>query len=147
MSEHKIELNWQRTSEGFGYKEYNREHQWTFKNGQSVTASAAVNYLGSPDCVDPEEAFVATLSSCHMLTFLAVASMKGFTIDQYQDTAVGIMEKNSDGKMAITQVKLSPNIEFSGEKRPTEEDLEQMHHKAHKECFIANSVKTEVSVV
>lgn len=146
MSEHKITLNWQKTSDSFSYKEYNREHTWTFKNGLNVEASAATGYLGSPDCVDPEEVFVASLSSCHMLTFLAIASMQRFDIASYVDEAVGIMAKNTEGKMAITEVTLKPQIEFVGDNRPTAEQIAQMHHKAHEQCFIANSVKTEIKV-
>lgn len=147
MSEHKVKLSWERSSESFEYKKFNREHTWEFKNGHKIEASAAVAYLGSADCVDPEEAFVASLSSCHMLTFLAYAALKGFVIDRYVDESVGILEKNADGKMAITQVTLSPQIEFTGDKRPSNDEIKQLHHKAHEECFIANSVKTRVNVV
>lgn len=146
MSEHQINLKWQRLTEDFSYKKYNREHTWTFKNGHTVQASAAVAYLGKPDCVDPEEAFVASLSSCHMLTFLAVASMKGFVVDVYEDNAVGLLGKNAQGKLAITDVQLNPKIKFSGDKQPTAEDMAQMHDKAHKECFIANSVLAKISI-
>lgn len=146
MSEHKINLKWQRSSDTFEYKDFNRNHYWTFKNGHQVEASAAVAYLGSDDCVDPEEAFVASLSSCHMLTFLAFSALKGFCIDTYEDDSVGLLEKNAQGKIAITKVTLKPNIEFSGDKRPTEEEIKALHHKAHEECFIANSVHTQVVV-
>ncbi len=111
-----------------------------------MTASAAPAYLGNPKNVDPEEAYVASLSSCHMLTFLAIACKQKFVMDDYADEAVGYMEKNAEGKMAITRVTLKPKIKFSGDKQPTPEELDKMHHGAHDQCFIANSVKTEVTV-
>jgi organic hydroperoxide reductase OsmC/OhrA len=108
---------------------------------------AAPAYLGNPQRVDPEAAFVAALSSCHMLTFLALASNKGFVVDSYEDAAVGHLEKNASGKLAITRVELHPKIVYSGAKQPVAADLDWLHDKAHKECFIANSVTTEVKVV
>lgn len=147
MSEHKAIIDWKLEGDDFGFKNYNREHSVTYKNGKSITASAATAYHGKADCVDPEEAFVGSLASCHMLTFLAVASMKGFKITAYQDTAVGLLEKNENGKLSITKVTLNPNIEFAGDKQPTEDDIKAIHDKAHKECFIANSVTTKVVVV
>ena len=96
--------------------------------------------------VDPEEAFVASLSSCHMLTFLAIACKKKFVLDEYIDDAVGHMEKNAEGRLAITRVTLRQRLKFSGEKQPTPQEIEEMNHGAHEQCFIANSVKTEVKV-
>jgi organic hydroperoxide reductase OsmC/OhrA len=147
MSEHKANIIWARNGVDFGYKNYPRDHVWRFPNGVEVPGSAAPAYLGNPQRVDPEGAFVAALSSCHMLTFLAVASMKGFVVDSYEDAAVGHLEKNAGGKMAITRVELHPKIAFSGAKLPAATDLDGLHDKAHKECFIANSVTTEVKVV
>ena len=112
-----------------------------------MTASAAPAYLGNPANVDPEEAFVASLSSCHMLTFLAIACKQKFVLDDYTDEAVGHMEKNAEGRLAITRVELHPKITWSGEKKPSAEELNKMHHGAHDQCFIANSVKTAVTVV
>ena len=146
MSEHKVTLNWQRGDTPFEYQKYSRDHTWKFDGGHEMTASAAPAYLGNPANTDPEEAFVASLSSCHMLTFLAVACKKKFVLDEYTDDAVGHMEKNENGKMAIMRVELHPKIKFSGEKQPTEQELDEMHHFAHTECFIANSVKTQVTV-
>ncbi len=146
MSEHKVTLTWQRGDKPFEYQKYSRDHTWKFDGGHEMTASAAPAYLGNPANTDPEEAFVAALSSCHMLTFLAVACKKKFVMDEYTDEAVGHMEKNENGKMAITRAELHPKITFSGEKQPTEQELEEMHHFAHTECFIANSVKTNVTV-
>ena len=111
-----------------------------------MQASAAPAYLGNPKHVNPEEAFVASLSSCHMLTFLAIACKQKFMLDEYVDEAVGHMEKNAEGKMAITRVTLQPKIKFSGEKQPSKEELDKMHHAAHENCFIASSVKTEITV-
>jgi organic hydroperoxide reductase OsmC/OhrA len=144
MSEHRATLIWSRDESGFGYKEYSRDHDWVFPNGHIVRASAAPKYLGNDDCVDPEEAYVASLSSCHMLTFLALASMQGFVLDSYEDEAVGVLAPNDDRKMIIKTVTLHPKTVFSGDKQPSHEELEALHHKAHEECFIANSVLTEI---
>jgi len=146
MSEHKMTLTWHRATPDFEYKTYNRDHKWSFDGGHEMEATAAPAYLGNPKLVDPEEAFVAALSSCHMLTFLAIACKKKFLLDEYVDEAVGHMEKNADGKLAITRVELHPKLKFSGAQQPTEKDIEEMHHFAHDNCFIANSVKTEVTV-
>lgn len=146
MSEHKVTLTWNRGEEPFDYQKYPRNHTWKFDGGHSMEASAAPAYLGDPKNVDPEEAFVASLSSCHMLTFLAIACKQKFVLDEYVDDAVGHMEKNAEGKMAITRVTLKPKIKWSGEKQPSAEELEKIHHAAHDNCFIANSVKTEVTV-
>jgi organic hydroperoxide reductase OsmC/OhrA len=146
MSEHKINLIWNRGDAPFEYQKYSRDHTWKFDGGHEMEASAAPVYLGNPKNVDPEEAFVAALSSCHMLTFLAAACKKKFVLDEYTDEAVGHMEKNADGKLAITRVTLKPKLKFSGDKQPTDQELDEMHHFAHDQCFIANSVKTAVTV-
>src|ERR1700675_2161092 len=124
MSEHKAAIKWSRNGTDFGYKNYNRDHVWRFDNGIEVPASAAPAYLGNPQRVDPESAFVAALSSCHMLTFLALASNKRFVIDSYVDQAVGHVNKNADGKLAVTRVELRPEITFSGATLPTKADLD-----------------------
>ena len=145
MSEHRANLSWAREGSGFGYKEYSRDHRWDFpSNDQSLKASAAPKYLGSEDGVDPEEAFVAALASCHMLTFLAIASMSGFVVDSYHDNASGRLAPDENKKMVMDLVTLQPVVEFSGEKIPAAEEIERLHVKAHHECFLANSVKTEV---
>jgi organic hydroperoxide reductase OsmC/OhrA len=146
MSEHKVTLKWERGGAEFSYQKYPRDHTWSFDGGHTMTATAAPPFLGNPANVDPEEAFVASLSSCHMLTFLAIACKQKFVLDSYEDDAVGHMEKNADGKMAITRVKLCPRIRWSGDRIPSTEELDKMHHFAHENCFIANSVKTEVTV-
>jgi len=146
MSEHKVHIEWNRATENFQYETYNRQHTWKFDSGIEVQASSAPEYLGSPGCVDPEEALVAALSSCHMLTFLAVAAKKRLTVDRYEDDAVGFLEKNADGKLAIARVTLRPRVVFSGGNEPDASALRDLHDKAHHACFIANSVKTEVVV-
>ena len=146
MSEHKAAIKWSREGKDFTYKTYSRDHVW-LANSIEIPASAAPAYLGNPNRVDPEGALVAALSSCHMLTFLALAAYKGFVVESYDDEAVGHLEKNAAGKMAITRVDLHPKIAFGGTKQPSEGDLDALHDKAHKECFIANSVTTEVHVV
>ncbi|WOJ90880.1 OsmC family protein [Methylocapsa polymorpha] len=147
MSEHTATIKWTRNGADFSYKTYSRDHIWQFDNGVEVPGSAAPAYLGNPQRVDPEAAFVAALSSCHMLTFLALASNKGFIVDSYEDNAVGRLEKNAAGKLAVTCVELSPKIVYSGNKQPTQADLDWLHDKAHRECFIANSVTTEIRVL
>jgi len=111
-----------------------------------MVATAAPAFLGNPAHVDPEEAFVASLSSCHMLTFLAIACKHKLVLDSYDDDAVGHLEKDADGKLAITRVELRPRIMWGGDRKPSAEELDKMHHAAHENCFIANSVKTEVRV-
>ena len=146
MSEHKITLTWKRGDTPFEYQKYPRDHAWKFEGGHEMQASAAPAYLGNAKLVNPEEAFVAALSSCHMLTFLAVACKKKFVLDEYVDEAVGFMEKNAEGKLAITRVILRQKTKFSGDKQPTTEELKKMNHAAHEQCFIASSVKTEVTI-
>lgn len=146
MSEHKATLKWELGDAEFSYQKYPRDHSWTFDGGHSMTATAAPTYLGNPANVDPEEAFVASLASCHMLTLLAIACKQKFVVKSYEDEAVGHMEKNAEGKLAITKVELHPEITWGGEKEPTAEELEKLHHAAHENCFIANSVKTEITV-
>jgi organic hydroperoxide reductase OsmC/OhrA len=146
MSEHKATVRWSRGGKDFTYKTYSRDHVWSV-NGNDVPASATTAYFGNPSRVDPEAALVAALSSCHMLTFLALAANKGFVVESYEDPAVGHLEKNAQGKLAMTRVELHPRIAYGGTKQPTAEDLDWLHDKAHRECFIANSVTTEVKVV
>lgn len=146
MSEHRVQTIWQRTSTDFTYATYNRDHEWRFKGGVVVGASASPQYKGSPNMPDPEDAFVAALSSCHMLTFLAVAAKRGFVVERYEDAAVGVLEKNTEGRIAVTRVTLRPVIAFGGDKQPGAEELAGLHHRAHQSCMIANSVRTEVTI-
>lgn len=146
MSEHRARISWKRISADFSYENYNREHSWSFPGGGSIQASAAPQYKGDPACVDPEEALVAAISSCHMLTFLAIAAKKNLLVESYQDEAVGYLEKDGTGKLSITRVTLRPDVKFSEEQEPEREALAAMHEKAHHNCFIANSVKTRITI-
>lgn len=146
MAEYSVDIAWKRETEDFSYKNYNRAHTWHFPGGTALPASAAPEYLGNAQQVNPEEAMIAALSSCHMLTFLAIAAYKGLTVDSYEDHATGIVEKNAQGKMALTRITLRPKISFSGRPEPDSSALEKMHKKAHENCFIANSVLTKVAV-
>jgi organic hydroperoxide reductase OsmC/OhrA len=146
MSEHTATIEWRRETPDFNYETYSRDHDWSFDAGITVRASANPSYLGAESCVDPEEAFVASLSSCHMLTFLALAAKKRYTVDDYLDHAVGILDKDASGRLAMTKVTLRPRVAFSGDRIPGAEEVRQLHHRAHHNCFIANSVKTEVVV-
>lgn len=145
MSEHHASIVWKRTSQDHTYMTYNRAHEWRFA-AATVPASATKEYRGDPERVNPEEALVAALSSCHMLTFLAIAAKRKLPLDSYSDDAVGWMEKNEAGRLAITRVTLRPKIVWSPGVTVSREDLDKMHHEAHEGCFIANSVKTEITV-
>ncbi|GAA5069428.1 OsmC family protein [Lysobacter panacisoli] len=145
MSEHIASIRWNRNGQAFDYEHYPRDHDIRFERGQTLKGSAAPAYFGSADGVDPEEMLVAALSSCHMLTLLAVAAKKGWTVDTYEDDAVGTLGKNAEGRMAVTHVTLRPRIVFA-DKVPDAQELEKLHESAHRNCFIASSVKTEVVV-
>src|SRR5262247_1298013 len=143
MSEHKAKILWTHSQGDFLKGTYSREHSWTFDGGMTVPASsspAAVRIpFSNPANVDPEEAFVASLSSCHMLTYLFLASRKGFAISGYEDDAVGIITKNERGAAWVSTVTLHPRITYSGDRKPTPEEQAELHHAAHEQCFIANS--------
>ena len=146
MSEHKVTIDWKRETPDFAYETYNRDHDWVFDAGVTVRASANPAYLGGETGVDPEEAFVASLASCHMLTFLAIAARKKYVVDGYHDEAVGVLAKDAAGRLAVTRVTLRPQVRFGGDREPGPEELRQLHEQAHHACFIANSVKTEIVV-
>jgi organic hydroperoxide reductase OsmC/OhrA len=150
MSEHRTIIRWKRTSPDFLKGKYSREHTWTFDGGITVPASPSPSVVpppySNPAHVDPEEAFVAAVSSCHMLTYLYLASKQGFQIDSYDDEAVGVMTKSEKGVPWVSSITLNPKIAYSGEKLPTPTDEEKLHRLAHEQCFIANSIKTEVIV-
>ena len=143
--EHHATILWRRTSETFTYDSYNRAHEWRF-HSLTVAVSAAPDFRGDATMVNPEEAFVASLSSCHMLTFLALAAKKRFSLDSYSDEAVGYLEKNESGRLAMIRVVLHPQIRWSEGVSVSQSDLDSLHHQAHEGCFIANSVKTNVTV-
>jgi organic hydroperoxide reductase OsmC/OhrA len=150
MSEHKATIKWSHSQGDFLKGTYSREHTWTFDGGMTIAASSSPSAVrvpfSNPANVDPEEAFVASLSSCHMLTYLYVASRKGFEIFRYEDEAVGAMTKNERGIPWVSSVVLRPRITYAGSKTPDREEEEQMHHAAHEQCFVANSVKTDIRV-
>jgi organic hydroperoxide reductase OsmC/OhrA len=149
MSEHRARIAWKLSGE-WARGKYSREHTWSFDGGQTVIASsspAAVPVpLSNPAGIDPEEAFVAALSSCHMLTFLFLAYKQGFQIDAYVDEAFGTLAKNAQGTFWVDKVTLQPDVAFVGEKRPTAAELQALHHAAHEQCFISNSVRSEIVV-
>jgi organic hydroperoxide reductase OsmC/OhrA len=151
MSEHTATITWtRREGEIFTDNRYSRAHQWDFDGGVTVQASSSPQAvrvpLSDPAAVDPEEAFVASLSSCHMLWFLSLAARKGLVVESYEDHAVGRLERNDRGKMAMSRVVLRPTIRYAGTTQPTPEDVRALHEAAHHECFIANSVTTVVTV-
>jgi organic hydroperoxide reductase OsmC/OhrA len=150
MSTYTATIRWTRTGEGDFIKgQYSRAHQWAFDGGAVVPASPSPHIVpapwNDPAGVDPEEAFVASLSSCHMLFFVDFARRAGFVVDSYADEAEGVLDKRGDGKMAMTRVTLRPRVTWGGS-APEEAALADLHHRAHEACFIANSVTTEVSV-
>ncbi len=148
MAEYCAQVLWLRGEQDFLGNRYSRRHLLSFDGGIEIAGSSSPHVVPIPfsdaAAVDPEEAFVASLSSCHMLWFLSIAASHGFCVDRYRDAATGVMARNGEGKMAMSMVTLKPEIRFSGERLPTREEIDQMHHAAHAECFIANSVKTEV---
>ena len=145
--EYRATVLWERGAQVFTDNRYSRGHVLRFDGGIDVPGSSSplvVPAYSVAEAVDPEEAFVASLSSCHMLFFLSFAAKKGWRLDLYRDAAVGEMTKNTAGKLFISKVTLRPHIVFSGDKRPTESEVAELHHHAHAECFIANSARSEV---
>lgn len=149
MSSYEAEILWERGDQLYSDGRYSRGHHWRFDGGTVVPASSSPHVVRAPysveAAVDPEEAFVAALSSCHMLFFLHLAQKRGLVVDRYRDPAIGHMEKNATGRMAMTRVVLRPEIAFAGE-APSAEVIAALHHESHELCFIANSVTTEVTV-
>jgi len=151
MSEYFAKIYWRRgNDEKYIDNQYSRGHEWQFDGGVTVPASSSPHVVPLPYSVeanvDPEEAFIASLSSCHMLFFLSIAAKRKYVVDKYVDNAVGIMAKDNENKLSMTRVTLRPEVEFSGERQPTSKQLEKIHHQAHEFCFIANSVKTEILI-
>ena len=146
VSEHRATVSWKRGDSAFTYETYTRDHVWRFGGGVEVPASSAPAFRGNPERVDPEAALVAALSSCHMLTFLAIAARKRIVVETYEDEAFGVLEKNAEGKLAVTRVVLRPKVVFGEGTAVSKEDLARLHHTAHEGCFIANSVTTAVTV-
>jgi organic hydroperoxide reductase OsmC/OhrA len=148
--EYTATVSWKRDGAVFSDGKYSRAHTWSFDGGITVPASSAPSSVRLPlsraDAVDPEEALVAALSSCHMLFFLSLAQKQGFVVDSYDDAPVGQMSKNERGKLYVSKIALRPRIAFSGARRPSAAELGELHHHAHEECYIANSVRAEVVV-
>jgi organic hydroperoxide reductase OsmC/OhrA len=151
VSEYLATVSWERRGARFVDNRYSRAHRWEFDGGVVVPASASPHVvrlpLSDPNAVDPEEAFVAALASCHMLMFLSIAAKRGFCVESYRDEAVGILAKNAEGKLAITSATLRPHTAFTGDAIPTADVLREMHEEAHEGCFIASSVKTELTTI
>ena len=151
MSSYQAQISWRRgPDERFVDSKYSRAHEWRFDGGAVVPASASPSVVRAPFSdpagVDPEEAFVAAVSSCHMLWFLSIAAANGYVVESYEDEAVGVMKRNAEGKEWVADVVLRPRIAFGGDKRPDAAALEALHHEAHAECFIASSVKSAIRV-
>jgi organic hydroperoxide reductase OsmC/OhrA len=150
MHQYQAQILWQRGDQVFTDNLYSRAHDWQFDGGLTVPASSSPLSVPLPmsvaSNVDPEEALVAATSSCHMLFFLWLAAKQGFTVDQYTDLAVGVMEKDARGKMSITRIALRPKIIFSGALQPTPDQIASLHHQSHEDCYIANSLRAEISI-
>jgi organic hydroperoxide reductase OsmC/OhrA len=150
VAHHTATILWQRDGQVFADNRYSRGHRWVF-DGIEVAGSSSPLVVRPPlsvvAAVDPEEAFVASLSSCHMLWFLSIAAKRKFVVDSYRDEAIGELSKNAEGKTAMTVVTLRPAVVFAGAQRPSRAEVDAMHHEAHEQCFIAHSVKTDVRCV
>ena len=149
MSRHTATVSWARGGARFTDLRYSRAHVWRFDGGVEVPGSSSPHSVKLPysreDAVDPEEAFVASIASCHMLWFLSIAGKRGFVADAYDDDAEGFLEKDAEGRTSMTRVVLRPAIAWSGDRHPTPTDVAAMHDEAHHECYISNSVKTLVT--
>ena len=146
MSEHRTSLKWSRNGGPFARGNYVSDHEIHYSGGQTLHAAPSPEYGGNAAHADPEQMLLSALSSCHMLTFLAVAANRGYVVDSYVDDAVAVLAKNADGKMAVIEATLSPKVVFAADRQPSAEDYAKMHERAHAGCFIANSVKTTVAV-
>lgn len=148
MQRYLASISWERGDQPFIDNRYSRRHRLRFDGGVEVPASSSPHVvrepLSDPTAVDPEELFVAALSSCHMLWFLSIAAQAGFRVDDYVDHAEGVMARDASGRMAMTQVTLRPRVTCSGDRLPSPEEFERLHHQAHEECFIANSIRADV---
>jgi organic hydroperoxide reductase OsmC/OhrA len=150
MAEHKATIRWDKSSPEFLRGKFSREHTWSFDGGLTVPASPAPAVVpapySNPANIDPEEAFVASLASCHMLTFLYFASRQGFEVTGYEDEAVGVVTKNERGIPWVSAITLRPRVVYSGQKQPSKEEADRLHNLAHDNCYIANSIKTQVKI-
>jgi organic hydroperoxide reductase OsmC/OhrA len=151
MSQYQASVDWQRqTEETFIDNKYSRGHLWRFDGGETVKASASPHVVPVPYSIeahiDPEEAFIAAIASCHMLFFLSIAAKKRYVVDSYNDNATGLMQNNEQNKMAMTEVTLNPKIEFSGNRCPSKQQIDKIHDLAHQQCFIANSINSKIII-
>jgi organic hydroperoxide reductase OsmC/OhrA len=150
MTQFKATIAWERGAQPFADQRYSRAHAWRFDGGLTVPGSSSPQSvplpMSDPAAVDPEEALVAALSSCHMLFFLSIAAQHGFIVDRYVDQATGLMDRNAEGRMAMTRITLAPAIAFSGARMPAPSEVDAMHHAAHDKCYIANSIKADVII-
>jgi len=150
MAEYVAEIIWERGDAAFTDNRYPRRHRWRFDGGLELAGSSSPHSvpvpLSDPAAIDPEEALVAALSSCHMLWYLAIAAKRRFRVDHYRDRAVGVLSKNAAGKFWVSSVTLHPEVRFSGDTLPSREQIEAMHHSAHQECYIANSVSSQIRI-
>jgi organic hydroperoxide reductase OsmC/OhrA len=145
MSEHRVDVTWERSGSAFDYESFDRTHRWSFPGGPALEASSAPEYKGRADLPNPEQALAVALSSCHMLTFLSLAARRRLVVESYRDEASAWLGKDAEDRLAVTRVVLRPRVEFAGAP-PAPGVLERLHEQAHRHCFIANSVKTEVVV-
>jgi organic hydroperoxide reductase OsmC/OhrA len=150
MAEHRATVRWEQAGGPFAKRQYSRAHTWSFDGGVTVPAAASPSAVPAqftdPSAVDPEEAYVAAIASCHLLSFLPLAALAGFEVLRYEDDAVGKMTKNDQGKRWVSEVELNPRITWAEGRAPSAEKLADLHHRAHVDCYIANSVRTEIRV-
>lgn len=146
MSQFSIRLDWERSSADFDSKTFDRSHRWHLAGGQVVQGSSAPEFSGDPNMSNPEEALLAALSSCHMLTFLTIAALKKLVIDHYEDIPVAELGKNAKGKMMVASLTLKPRVVFSGETQPDADAVRELHRKAKENCFIGNSLLSDMAV-
>jgi len=147
-----VKIFWKRNlDDAFVDSKYSRSHTWSFDGGIEIPASSSPHVVPVPmsneSAVDPEEAFVAAVSSCHMLWFLSIAAEKNFIVESYEDNAIGVLGKNGEGKLAMTKITLKPKVNFNDTTVPTSEQVDELHRLAHEKCFIANSVKTDITMM
>jgi len=146
MSLHEALIEWQRAAHPSAAGTYSRRHLGRLNGGQTVAMSASTEYLGDADCADPEQMLVSALASCHMLFFLAIAERRGHRVESYRDAACGTLDKDADGRLAVTRIRLAPEVEFAAGSAPDEETLAAMHRAAHRNCFIARSITARIDI-
>ena len=146
VSEHAARIEWRRDKPDFDYETFTRDHLIRFSDSVSLQASSAADYSGTAEFADPEQQLAGAISSCHMLTFLALACKWKFVVDEYTDEAVAHLGKNEEGRMAVTRIELNPQVLFAADAAPDADQLAKLHEKAHKYCFVANSVNSKVII-